>query len=641
MATNKQKFYITTAIPYTSAKPHVGNVYEAVLTDAIARQKRLAGYDVFFLTGTDEHGIKIEQKAKAAGVTPKQYVDNISGVIRDLWDKFEISYDKFIRTTDEEHIKVIQQIFKKLYEQGDIYKSSYEGNYCTPCESFWTDTQLVDGCCPDCGAKVTRASEEAYFFRLSKYADKLIEYYESDPDFFIPESRKNEMVNNFIKPGLQDLCVSRTSFTWGVPVDFDPKHVVYVWMDALPNYISALGYDTESPSELYKKYWPADLHVIGKDVVRFHTIYWPIFLLALGEPLPKTVLGHPWLLMNNDKMSKSKGNLLYGDDLIELFGLDAIRYYLLAELGLQNDGNISYDAIITRTNTELANIFGNLVSRTASMIKQYFGGNVPSVKERGELSIALEKAIAEEAKTALALMEKYAYADATEHIMAVFKLCNKYIDDTAPWVLARDMQANGDALATVMADLVEGIRSGIVLLTPFIPDSVKKVVDCFGYTNVGYDDLGAFVYNAEGNCLGETPLLFKRIDKNAFDKMIKEREAEAERKAEEGKISIDDFGKVSLVVGQITECEPVPKSDKLYKLSVDIGTEKRQVASGIAKHYTCEQLVGKKVVLVENLKSAVLRGVKSSGMILASDDGNGGVKVLFVDDSVPVGSKVR
>lgn len=641
MATNKQKFYITTAIPYTSAKPHVGNVYEAVLTDAIARQKRLAGYDVFFLTGTDEHGIKIEQKAKAAGVTPKQYVDNISGVIRDLWDKFEISYDKFIRTTDEEHIKVIQQIFKKLYEQGDIYKSSYEGNYCTPCESFWTDTQLVDGCCPDCGAKVTRASEEAYFFRLSKYADKLIEYYESDPDFFIPESRKNEMVNNFIKPGLQDLCVSRTSFTWGVPVDFDPKHVVYVWMDALPNYISALGYDTENPSELYKKYWPADLHVIGKDVVRFHTIYWPIFLLALGEPLPKTVLGHPWLLMNNDKMSKSKGNLLYGDDLIELFGLDAIRYYLLAELGLQNDGNISYDAIITRTNTELANIFGNLVSRTASMIKQYFGGNVPSVKERGELSIALEKAIAEEAKTALALMEKYAYADATEHIMAVFKLCNKYIDDTAPWVLARDMQANGDALATVMADLVEGIRSGIVLLTPFIPDSVKKVVDCFGYTNVGYDDLGAFVYNAEGNCLGETPLLFKRIDKNAFDKMIKEREAEAERKAEEGKISIDDFGKVSLVVGQITECEPVPKSDKLYKLSVDIGTEKRQVASGIAKHYTCEQLVGKKVVLVENLKSAVLRGVKSSGMILASDDGNGGVKVLFVDDSVPVGSKVR
>lgn len=641
MATNKQKFYITTAIPYTSAKPHVGNVYEAVLTDAIARQKRLAGYDVFFLTGTDEHGIKIEQKAKAAGVTPKQYVDNISGVIRDLWDKFEISYDKFIRTTDEEHIKVIQQIFKKLYEQGDIYKSSYEGNYCTPCESFWTDTQLIDGCCPDCGAKVTRASEEAYFFRLSKYADKLIEYYESNPDFFIPESRKNEMVNNFIKPGLQDLCVSRTSFTWGVPVDFDPKHVVYVWMDALPNYISALGYDTENPSELYKKYWPADLHVIGKDVVRFHTIYWPIFLLALGEPLPKTVLGHPWLLMNNDKMSKSKGNLLYGDDLIELFGLDAIRYYLLAELGLQNDGNISYDAIITRTNTELANIFGNLVSRTASMIKQYFGGNVPSVKERGELSIALEKAIAEEAKAALALMKKYAYADATEHIMAVFKLCNKYIDDTAPWVLARDMQTNGDALATVMADLVEGIRSGIVLLTPFIPDSVKKVVDCFGYTNVGYDDLGAFVYNAEGNCLGETPLLFKRIDKNAFDKMIKEREAEAERKAEEGKISIDDFGKVSLVVGQITECEPVPKSDKLYKLSVDIGTEKRQVASGIAKHYTCEQLVGKKVVLVENLKSAVLRGVKSSGMILASDDGNGGVKVLFVDDSVPIGSKVR
>ena len=641
MQNEKQKFYITTAIPYTSSMPYIGNVYEAVLTDAIARQKRLAGYDVFFLTGTDEHGIKIEQKAKAEGITPKEHVDRVSGIIKALWDRFEISYDKFIRTTDEQHVKVIQQIFKKLYDQGDIYKSSYEGNYCTPCESFWTDTQLVDGCCPDCGAKVTKASEEAYFLKLSKYADKLMEYYESNPAFFIPESRKNEMVNNFIKPGLQDLCVSRSSFTWGVPVDFDPKHVVYVWMDALPNYISALGYDTENPGELYKKYWPADLHVIGKDVVRFHTIYWPIFLLALGEPLPKTVLGHPWLLMNNDKMSKSKGNLLYCDDLIDLFGLDAIRYYLLAELGLQNDGNISYDAIIARTNTDLANIFGNLVSRTASMIKQYFGGKVPSVKERTELSLSLEKAVETEVKTALELMEKYAYADAAAHIMAIFKLCNKYIDDTAPWVLARDMQANGDALATVLADLVEGIRNGIVLLTPYIPDSVKKVIDCFGYTDAGYDNIGKFIYNADGNTLGETPLLFKRIDKNAFDKMIKEREAEAERKAEEGKISIDDFAKVSLVVGLITECEPVPKPDKLYKLTVDIGTEKRQVASGIAKYYTPEQLTGKKIVLVENLKSAVLRGIKSSGMILASDCGDNGAKVLFVDDSVPLGSKVR
>lgn len=641
MQNEKQKFYITTAIPYTSSTPHIGNVYEAVLTDAIARQKRLAGYDVFFLTGTDEHGIKIEQKAKAEGITPKEHVDRVSGIIKALWDRFEISYDKFIRTTDQQHVKVIQQIFKKLYDQGDIYKSSYEGNYCTPCESFWTDTQLVDGCCPDCGAKVTKAAEEAYFFKLSKYADKLVEYYESNPAFFIPESRKNEMVNNFIKPGLQDLCVSRSSFTWGVPVDFDPKHVVYVWMDALPNYISALGYDTENPGELYKKYWPADLHVIGKDVVRFHTIYWPIFLLALGEPLPKTVLGHPWLLMNNDKMSKSKGNLLYGDDLIDLFGLDAIRYYLLAELGLQNDGNISYDAIIARTNTDLANIFGNLVSRTASMIKQYFGGKVPAAKQRTELSLSLEKAVDAEVKTALELMEKYAYADAAAHIMAIFKLCNKYIDDTAPWVLARDMQANGDALATVLADLVEGIRNGIILLTPYIPDSVKKVIDCFGYTDVGYDNIGKFIYNADGNTLGETPLLFKRIDKNAFDKMIKEREAEAERKAEEGKISIDDFAKVSLVVGLITECEPVPKSDKLYKLTVDIGTEKRQVASGIAKYYTPEQLIGKKIVLVENLKSAVLRGIKSSGMILASDCGDDGAKVLFVDDSVPLGSKVR
>ncbi len=637
---DKQKFYITTAIPYTSGKPHVGNVYEAVLTDAIARQKRLAGYDVYFVTGTDEHGIKIEQKAKAAGITPKEYVDNVSGIIRGLWDMFEISYDKFIRTTDEDHIRVIQKIFNKLYEQGDIYKSCYEGNYCTPCESFWTDTQLVDGCCPDCGAKVTRASEEAYFFKLSKYADKLVEYYESNPDFFIPESRKNEMLNNFIKPGLQDLCVSRTSFTWGVPVEFDPKHVVYVWMDALPNYISALGYDPENPGELYKKYWPADLHVIGKDVVRFHTIYWPIFLLALGEPLPKTVLGHPWMLMNNEKMSKSKGNLLYGDDLIELFGLDAVRYYLLSELGLQNDGNISHDAIIARTNTDLANIFGNLVSRTASMIKQYFGGKIPAAAQRDELSTALETAIKAEVTEAKKLMDAYAYADASAHIISIFKLCNKYIDDTAPWTLAKDMDANGTRLATVMADLAEGIRSGIILFTPFIPDSVKKAAECFGYTDLSYESAGQWIYNASNGNIGAIPLLFKRIDKVAFDKMMKEKEEEAERKAEEGKISIDDFAKVSLVVGKVLECEPVPKSDKLLKLIVDIGTEKRQVASGIAKYYKPDELIGKKIILVENLKSAMLRGIKSSGMILAGGEGDN-VKVIFADDSLPVGSKVR
>ena len=639
MNNEKGKFYLTTAIPYTSAKPHVGNVYEAVLTDAIARYKRMQGYDVFFLTGTDEHGLKIEEKAKEAGISPKEYVDNISGIIRGIWDKFHISYDKFIRTTDEEHVRTIQKIFTKLYEQGDIYKSTYDGNYCVPCESSWTNSQLVDGCCPSCGAKVTKASEEAYFFRLSKYADKLVEYYESNKDFFVPEARKNEMLNNFIKPGLQDLCVSRTSFTWGVPVEFDPKHVVYVWMDALPNYVSALGYDPDEPGELYKKYWPADLHVIGKDVVRFHTIFWPIFLLALGEPLPKTVLGHPWLLMNNDKMSKSKGNVLYGDDLVDLFGLDVIRYYLLAELGLQNDGNISYDAIISRTNTDLANIFGNLVSRTASMIKQYFGGIVPKAVKSDELSDALKQNISSEVEKAKECLDAYRYADATEHIIAVFKLCNKYIDDTAPWALAKDKETNGDLLASVMANLAEGIRNGVVLLNSYIPDTVQKCVDCFGYTDLTIDNAGKFIYDAEGKTLGDVPLLFKRIDKAAFDKMMKEKEEEAERKAEEGKIAIDDFAKVNLVVGKILECENVPKSDKLLKLIVDIGKEKRQVASGIAKWYKPEDLIGKKIILVENLKSVVLRGVKSSGMILATGDDD--VKVVFIDDSVPVGSKVR
>lgn len=635
----KEKFYITTAIPYTSGKPHIGNVYEAVLTDAIARYKRMQSYDVFFMTGTDEHGIKIEQKAKEAGITPKEYVDNVSSIIRKMWDTFEISYDKFIRTTDEEHIKVIQKIFRKLYEQGDIYKSVYEGNYCTPCESFWTDTQVVDGCCPDCGRPVTRASEECYNFRMSKYADKLVDFYNSNPDFFIPESRKNEMINNFIKPGLQDLCVSRTSFTWGVPVDFDPKHVVYVWMDALPNYISGLGYDPENPAEAYKKYWPADLHVIGKDVVRFHTIYWPCFLLALGEPLPKTVLGHPWLLMNNDKMSKSKGNLLYGDDLVELFGLDAIRYYLLAEMGFQNDGNISYDAIINRTNTELANVFGNLVSRTASMIKQYFKGVIPASTVDDQLSEALKSGVAEEARKAKANMDGYRFADASENIISLFKLCNKYIDETTPWALAKDMASNGEKLGSVMANLTEGIRCGISLLTPFIPDTVIKAADCFGFDKVDIENSDRFIYDAAGKSIGEIPMLFKRIDKAAFDKEMLHKQEEEERKAEEGKIAIDDFAKVSLVVGKVLECENIPKSDKLLKLIVDIGEEKRQVASGIAKYYKPQDLIGKKIILVENLKTAVLRGVKSQGMILAS--GENDVKVVFIDDSVPVGSKVR
>jgi len=467
-----------------------------------------------------------------------------------------------------------------------------------------------------------------------------VEYYDSNPDFFIPESRKNEMLNNFIKPGLQDLCVSRSSFTWGVPVEFDPKHVVYVWMDALPNYISALGYDPENPGENYKKYWPADLHVLGKDVVRFHTIYWPIFLLALGEPLPRTVLGHPWLMMNNDKMSKSKGNVLYGDELIELFGLDAVRYYLLAEMGLQNDGNISYDAMINRTNTDLANIFGNLVSRTASMIKQYFGGRVPLAGCADELSDTLKKEIASESAKAQELMDSYRVSDASAHIIAIFKLCNKYIDDTAPWTLAKNMAENGEKLARVLSDLTEGIRCGVTLLQPFMPDTVEKVKKGFRFEDLSLESAGQFIYNAAGKEIGDIPILFKRIDKAAFEKEQKQKEEEAERKAEEGKISIDDFAKVSLVAAKVLECEPVPKSDKLLRLTVDIGKEKRQVASGIAKWYAPEDLIGKKVILVENLKTAVLRGVKSQGMILASDSGDT-VKVVFLDDSVPAGAKVR
>lgn len=637
----KEKFYVTTAITYTSGKPHIGNVYEIVLTDAISRFRRMQGYDVFFLTGTDEHGIKIQQKAEAAKVTPKEFVDNVAGEIKKTWDMFGVKYDKFIRTTDDYHVKTVQKIFTKLYEQGDIYKSVYTGNYCTPCESFWTDSQLIDGNCPDCGRPVKPASEECYNLRLSKYADRLIEYYNGNPDFITPVARKNEMINNFIKPGLQDLCVSRTSVKWGIPVEFDKGHVIYVWIDALSNYITAIGYDTENPSDLYKKLWPADLHVIGKDIVRFHTIYWPIILLALGEPLPKKVLGHPWLLMNNDKMSKSKGNILYGDDLINLFGLDAVRYYLLSEMGYQNDGSISYDSIINRTNTELANIFGNLVSRTAAMISQYFGGVIPLAEGDDEFSTALKNNVVSEAAAAVKNMDEYYFADAAEHIISLFKYCNKYIDETAPWTLAKD-KANEDNLKTVLANLVEGIRIGVTLFKPFIPDTVEKTASCFGFDEnaLSVENTDKFIYSSAGRKIAEMPHLFSRIDKSAFDKMLKEKAEAAERAAEEGKIAIEDFAKVHLTVGKVLECEPVPKSDKLLRLVIDIGSEKRQVASGIAKYYTPDDLIGKKVVLVENLKTAILRGVKSQGMILASGDEKTGVKVVFIDDSVPEGSKV-
>ncbi len=633
----KEKFYLTTAIAYTSSKPHIGNVFEIVLTDAIARFRRMQGYDVFFLTGTDEHGIKIQQKAEAKGITPKEYVDEISGEIRRMWDLFGASYDKFIRTTDEYHEKTVAKIFNKLYEQGDIYKSSYEGWYCTPCESFWTESQAVDGCCPDCGAKLTRSHEEAYFLRLSKYADRLIEYYEQNPDFITPVSRRNEMINNFIKPGLQDLCVSRSSFKWGIPVEFDPKHVIYVWIDALSNYITAIGYDTENPSELYKKLWPADLHVIGKDIVRFHTIYWPIILMALGEPLPKKVLGHPWLLMNNDKMSKSKGNVLYGDDLVNLFGLDAIRYYLLSEMGYQNDGNITYDTIITRTNSDLANIYGNLVSRTASMIKQYFGGTIPSPTADEEVDTALKATVKAEAQAAYDMLDKYYLSDAASHIITLLKACNKYIDDTTPWVLAKD-ESKKDRLKNVLAYLTEGIRIATTLFAPYMPSSAKQVSEIFGF-DITLDGLGEFTCPSSGKTVGECGKLFARIDKAEFDKRMAKEAEEKEKKALEGKIDITDFAKVSLVVGRVTACEPVPKSDKLLKLTVDIGTEVRTVASGIAKFYKPDDLIGKNIILVENLKPATLRGVRSEGMILAS--GEDDVKVVFIDDSVRPGTKVR
>ena len=645
----KEKFYITTAIAYTSQKPHIGNVYEAVLTDAIARYKRQSGKDVFFLTGTDEHGQKIEDYAAKAGVSPKAYVDGVAGEIRAVWDAFGVSYDGFIRTTDPQHERVVQKIFRRLYEQGDIYKGAYEGHYCKPCESFWTESQLADGCCPDCGAPVTRASEEAYFLRLSKYQDRLIEYIETHDDFIVPASRRNEMINNFLRPGLQDLCVSRSSFKWGIPVDFDDGHVIYVWIDALSNYITAIGYDPDGSSDAYIKLWPADLHVIGKDIVRFHTIYWPIILMALGEPLPRTVLGHPWLLFNRDKMSKSKGNVIYGDDLIAFFGLDAVRYYLLSELSLQNDGNISFEAVAARTNTDLANILGNLVSRTAAMIRQYFGGVVPAAGETAEADAALRTAVLGCASSAVAHYERYELADACADVISLFRHCNKYIDETTPWVLAKS-EADRARLASVMANLAEAVRIGCALFTPIAPDSAAKIAALFGFApeELTTDTLDAFRFCASGRTVGACGALFARVDQKKLEEYLKQLSAgkpqvkkQAEKPAEPvpGVIGIEEFQKVALRVGQIVACEPVPKSDKLLKLSVDLGSERRQVVSGIAKFYTPESLVGKKIILVANLKPVKLRGVESNGMILAS--GEDEIKVVFVDDSVPNGSTVR
>lgn len=647
---SKGKFYITTAIAYTSRKPHIGNSYEIVMTDAIARYKRLQGYDVFFQTGTDEHGQKIEEIAEAEGITPKQHVDRVAGEIKDICDLLNTTYDKFIRTTDPDHEKVIQKIFKKLYDQGDIYKGHYEGMYCTPCESFWTESQLVDGKCPDCGREVKPAREEAYFLKLSKYQKQLEEYIENNENFIYPESRKKEMLNNFIKPGLQDLCVSRTSFKWGIPVDFDPKHVVYVWLDALANYITGIGYDPDGSSEQYKKYWPADVHIIGKDIVRFHTIYWPIMLMALGEPLPKQVFGHPWLLFGTDKMSKSRGNVIYADDLVDLFGVDAVRYYLLAEMPYASDGSITYENMIERYNADLANTLGNLVNRTIAMTNKYFGGVVQPGDVTEELDGELKSLAVETVGKVDKLLSEYRVSDTLDTIFTLAKRCNKYIDETTPWALAKDEDKKA-RLGTVLYNLLESIRFVAVLLSPFLPETSEKILAQMNTDIKDYDSLSAFGALKAGTVVGKAEPLFARIDaKEMFEKIearaeaaqeaAKEENAEVEEAEGLAKIGIEDFSKVELKVAEIKDCEPVKKAKKLLKLTLDDGSKTpRIVASGIAKWYKPEDLIGHKVIVVSNLKPAVLCGVESNGMILAADAGDE-AKVVFVD-GMPNGAKIR
>ena len=647
---SKGKFYITTAIAYTSRKPHIGNSYEIVMTDAIARYKRLQGYDVFFQTGTDEHGQKIEEIAAAEGITPKQHVDRVAGEIREICDLLNTTYDKFIRTTDPDHERVIQKIFKKLYDQGDIYKGHYEGMYCTPCESFWTESQLIDGKCPDCGREVKPAREEAYFLKLSKYQKQLEEYIENNENFIYPESRKKEMLNNFIKPGLQDLCVSRTSFKWGIPVDFDPKHVVYVWLDALANYITGIGYDPDGSSEQYKKYWPADVHIIGKDIVRFHTIYWPIMLMALGEPLPKQVFGHPWLLFGTDKMSKSRGNVIYADDLVDLFGVDAVRYYLLAEMPYASDGSITYENMIERYNADLANTLGNLVNRTIAMTNKYFDGVVQPGDVTEELDGELKALAVETVGKVDNLLSEYRVSDTLDAIFTLAKRCNKYIDETAPWALAKD-ESKKARLGTVLYNLLESIRFVAVLLSPFLPETSEKILAQINTDIKDYDSLSAFGALKADTVVGKAEPLFARIDaKKMFEKIearaeaaqeaAKEENAEVEEAEGLAKIGIEDFSKVELKVAEIKDCEPVKKAKKLLKLTLDDGSKTpRTVASGIAKWYKPEELIGHKVIVVSNLKPAVLCGVESNGMILAADAGDE-AKVVFVD-GVPNGAKIR
>ena len=645
---NKGKFYITTAIAYTSRKPHIGNSYEIVLTDAIARYKRLQGYDVFMLTGTDEHGQKIEEYAEAAGVTPKEYVDKVSSEIRGICDLLNTKYDRFIRTTDEQHERIVQKIFKKLYEQGDIYKGQYEGLYCTPCESFWTESQLVDGKCPDCGREVKPAKEEAYFLKLSKYQKRLEDFIEQNENFIYPEARKKEMLNNFIKPGLQDLCVSRTSFKWGIPVDFDPDHVVYVWIDALSNYITAIGYDPDGSSDEYKKYWPADVHIIGKDIVRFHTIYWPIMLMALGEPLPKQVFGHPWLLFGEDKMSKSRGNVIYADDLVELLGVDAVRYYLVSEMPYASDGSITYETIIERYNSDLANTFGNLVNRTIAMQNKYFDGVIQPGDVAEPVDDELKTFALDTVKKIEKCFETYRVADAVEAVLNLAKRSNKYIDETTPWALAKD-EASLPRLGTVLYNLLEAIRYIAVLLSPFMPETSEKIFAQMNCDIKDYDSLENFGALKSGEKVGKAEALFARIDAEKMLAEIAEKQ-EAAAKAEEAakpkeieglaQIEFDDFAKVELRVATVTECEPIKKAKKLLKIMINDGTaEPRQIVSGIAPWYKPEDLIGKNVIIVANLKPAKLCGEMSNGMLLAGDVNDNDVKVVFVD--LPAGTQLR
>ena len=647
----KEKFYMTTAIAYTSGKPHIGNTYEIVLADSIARFKRQQGYDVFFQTGTDEHGQKIELKAEEAGITPKEYVDNVSTEIKRIWDLMNTSYDKFIRTTDDYHEKQVQKIFKKLYDQGDIYKGHYEGMYCTPCESFFTESQLVDGKCPDCGRPCTPAKEEAYFFKMSKYAPRLIKYINEHPKFIQPVSRKNEMMNNFLLPGLQDLCVSRTSFSWGIPVDFDPKHVTYVWLDALTNYITGIGYDCDgNSSELFNKNWPADLHLIGKDIIRFHTIYWPIFLMALDLPLPKQVFGHPWLLQGDGKMSKSKGNVIYADDLVDFFGIDAVRYFVLHEMPFENDGVITWELMVERLNSDLANTLGNLVNRTISMSNKYFGGVVTKTGVEEDVDADLKAVVTGTKAKVAAKMEDLRVADSITEIFNLFKRCNKYIDETMPWALAKD-EAKKDRLAEVLYNLVESITIGASLLESFMPETTEKILAQLNGEKRSYEELDQFGLYPSGNKVTDKPeILFQRLDlKEILEKVEAMKAAQAKPEVPEEpvvdidakeEITFDDFGKMQFQVGEIIACEEVKKSRKLLCSQVKIGSQVKQIVSGIKGHYTAEEMVGKKVMVLVNLKPAKLAGVLSEGMLLCAEDADGNLSLMVPEKKMPAGAEI-